>query len=395
MKNEILFRHCEASLPSFLSVWKKLVNRDCGSCTGKGIEAAADQLMEEFRPLHPDEMEKIPMENPADGCHLSVVFRGKGKGRVMAAAHLDTVFPVGTAAQRPFSIDGDWARGPGVADCKSGVTMMLFAMKQLQALDFTDFEEIRLFFNGDEEIGSPSSLQYTKKWAPLYDAYLCCESGQEGDGLVRSRKGSSLIRLSVEGIPSHSGNAPEKGSSALMEILHQIQEIKRLEAPEKGTTINFTLLEAGERENVIPAHARATADMRVTHPAEIARIRASLAPTARSVVIPGTKVRSVLEESNPPFEANARTDALICLARQIYGELGRRLAVIDAGGSSDANWAAAAGAATVDGFGAVKGGKNHTPQECASISSVVPRMYLLTRMFMEIGKAAGESCHPL
>ncbi len=386
MKNEALYRHCEASLPDFLSVWEKLVNRDCGSRTGKGIEAAADQLMEEFRSLHPDEMEKIPMENPAEGCHLSVVFRGKGKGRVMAGAHLDTVFPVGTAAERPFSIDGDWAKGPGAADCKSGVTMMLFAMKQLRALAFDDFEEIRLFFNGDEEIGSPSSLKYTQKWAPLYDAYLCCESGQEGDGLVRSRKGSSLIQVSVEGIPSHSGNAPDKGRSALMEILHQIQEIKKLEAPEKGTTINFTLLEAGERENVIPAHAKASADMRVTRPAEIARVRRELEPVARNVAIPDTKVTARILESNPPFEANPKTDALIDLAQQIYGELGRHLVVIDAGGSSDANWAASAGAAAVDGFGAIKGGKNHTPQECASISSVVPRMYLLTRMFMEIGK---------
>lgn len=304
----------------------------------------------------------------------------------MASAHLDTVFPEGTVAERPFRIEGDWAKGPGVADCKSGVNMMLFAMKQLRDLHFEDFEQITLLFNGDEEIASPSSRKLIARLAPQHDCYLCCESGQEGDGLVRSRKGSNLLKLEVKGIASHSGNAPEKGASALMEILYQIQQMKKLEAPDRGTTLNFTLLQAGERENIIPAHASAAADLRVTDSREIQRVRKAAEALAAQPSIPGTEVKVVLQEGNPPFSPNPGTDRLIQLAQEIYGELGRKLVVRSVGGASDANWAAAAGAVAVDCFGAVKGGKNHTPQECASVSSVIPRMYLLTRMFMEAGR---------
>lgn len=202
MKNTRLYDLCKRSLPDYINVWKQLVNVDCGSRNGKGINAVADVLIREFEKISPYSIEKIPMENPEEGCHLLVVFRGKGKGKIMAAAHLDTVFPEGTAAERPFNIEGDWAKGPGVADCKSGANMMLFAMKHLHELGFDDYDQITLLFNGDEEISSPSSRKLTAELAPQHDCYLCCESGQEGDGLVRSRKGSNLLQLRVTGVPS-------------------------------------------------------------------------------------------------------------------------------------------------------------------------------------------------
>ena len=89
MKNTRLYDLCKRSLPDYINVWKQLV------------------LIREFEKISPYSIEKIPMENPEEGCHLLVVFRGKGKGKIMAAAHLDTVFPEGTAAERPFNIEGD------------------------------------------------------------------------------------------------------------------------------------------------------------------------------------------------------------------------------------------------------------------------------------------------
>ena len=386
MKNTRLYDLCKRSLPDYINVWKQLVNVDCGSRNGKGINAVADVLIREFEKISPYSIEKIPMENPEEGCHLLVVFRGKGKGKIMAAAHLDTVFPEGTAAERPFNIEGDWAKGPGVADCKSGANMMLFAMKHLHELGFDDYDQITLLFNGDEEISSPSSRKLTAELAPQHDCYLCCESGQEGDGLVRSRKGSNLLQLRVTGVPSHSGNAPKKGASALMEILHQIEAIKKLEDVSRGTTLNFTLLKAGERDNIIPSHAEATADLRVVDKSEIDRVEKAAQAIAARPLIPQTTVEVHVKRGNPPFAPNTGTDQLIALAQKIYGELGKTLITRSVGGASDENWAADAGAVAVDCFGAVKGGKNHTPQECASVSSVVPRMYLLSRMFMELGK---------
>ncbi len=386
MKYEELYKNCQAAFPDYLAMWKKLVNVDCGSRYGKGINQVAEILLAEFKKLDPHEIRLIPMKNPTEGSHLLVTFKGKGKVRILLEAHLDTVFPEGTVAQRPFQIDGDWVRGPGCADCKSGVNMMLFAMKQLEQLGYTDYDTITCFFNGDEEIGSPDSHLLLERLAPAYDVYICCESGQEGDGIVRSRKGTSHIRLKVHGVASHAGSAPEKGCSALMEILHQIQEMKEVEKPELGTTINFTMLQSGTAENIIPDEATAVADVRVTAPEENKRIENAIKAIAMKPIIRGTSVDARFIVGKPPFYANPATDQMIELAEGIYGEIGKTLRIVSAGGASDANWAASYGLVAIDGFGAVKGGKNHTPKECAQVSSVVPRMYLLSRMLLELGK---------
>ena len=385
MKNAELYRNCEVALPKYMQTWEKLVNVDCGSRCGKGINKIANFLADEFKKLNADEVRIIPMANPNEGSHLLVTFKGKGKGKIMAEAHLDTVFPEGTVAQRPFSIDGDWVRGPGCADCKSGVNMMLYAMKQLRQMNYVDYGVITYLFNGDEEIGSPDSRKLLRKLAPNYDFYLCCESGQVGDGIVRSRKGSNRIKLEVHGLASHAGNAPDKGCSALMELIYQISEMKKVEKPELGTTINFTKSGSGTADNVIPDYAWAIADMRITNPEENARVDNELQKLAAHPSVKGTTVHVKIELGNPPFVANQGTEKLITLAQGIYAELGKKLITVAAGGASDANWASAAGLISIDGFGAVKGGKNHTAKECASISSVVPRMYLLSRMLMELG----------
>ena len=83
MKNTRLYDLCKRSLPDYINVWKQLVNVDCGSRNGKGINAVADVLIREFEKISPYSIEKIPMENPEEGCHLLVVFRGKGKGKIM------------------------------------------------------------------------------------------------------------------------------------------------------------------------------------------------------------------------------------------------------------------------------------------------------------------------
>ena len=385
MKNEELYKNCQSAEKAYVELWEKVVNIDTGSRYGTGINKVADIITTEFKKLD-CKVEVIPVAQGTEGSHVLVTFTGTGKGKIMASAHLDTVFPAGTAAQRPFKIEGDWVKGPGVSDCKGSVLLLLFAMQQLKKLNFTDYGKITLLFNCDEEITSPDSRKIIKRLAPEHDCYLCCEPGQVGDGLVKSRKGSSQIVVEVHGVTSHAGSNPENGRNALMELAHQMQEIKKVEAVAGGTTINFTVLHCGDRVNVIPDYAKAVADMRVTKLEEIQRVKAAVRKISQQHVIPDTSVEVTVAEGNPPFAANAGTDKLISLAQECYAELGKKLVVISAGGASDANWAAAAGAIAADGFGPVKGGKNHTPQECTKLDSVVPRMYLLSRMLMQLGK---------
>lgn len=384
MQDERLLKSCQAAEADYINMWERLVNIDTGSRYGVGINKVAAIVAEEFRKLGA-RVQVIPTANPEEGSHVLVTFTGKGKGKVFAMAHMDTVFPEGTVKERPFTIKDGWVRGPGVSDCKGSVNLILFAMKQLKKLNYTDFAQYTFLFNCDEEIGSPNSHLLIQKLAPQHDYTLCCEPGQVGDGVVKYRKGSSNIILEVQGVASHAGSNPEAGRNAIMEIIHQIQEMSRLGDPAKQTTVNFTTIKAGDRTNVIPDYAIAKADMRVMFPEEIDRVEKAAQEIAMHHVIADTTVKVTVERSNPPFAENPGTDKLIKVAQEVYGELDKKLVVIGAGGASDANWAASAGAIAIDGMGPVKGGKNHTPQECTKLDSVVPRMYLLARMLMVLG----------
>ncbi len=384
MKHTDLYTRCEAALPEFIDFWRTIVNIDTGSRYGEGINQMAQIVAAAFEELGAA-VTKIPCQNPQDGTHVLVQFKGSGKGKLLAMAHMDTVFTPGTAAERPFTIDGEWVRGPGVSDCKGSVALALFTMKQLCAMDFHDYDTLTFFFNCDEEIGSPDSHDLLQTLAKEHHAALCMEPGQVGDGVVMWRKGSANLIVEVTGVESHAGSNPENGRNALVELTYQIQKLMTLENPDKQTTVNFTVCSSGCKTNVIPNYAKAIADVRVMYSEELDRLEAEAQTLAATTTVPDTTVRVTLKRDNPPFGKNEGTDKLIAILQTLYKELDKDLIAIGAGGASDANWAATAGITAVDGLGPVKGGKNHTAQECTRLDSVVPRMYLMARTLMTLG----------
>jgi glutamate carboxypeptidase len=384
MKDQLLYAACEKTQQDFVALWERLVNIDTGTGYGEGINQVVEIVAEQLKTLGAS-VEIIPVEGTTGGSHVVGTFEGQGKGKILAMAHMDTVFPVGTVAKRPFRIQDDWVYGPGVSDCKGSIVLFLSAMKQLKNLKYHDYGKITCLFNCDEETTSPHSRNIIKKLAQEHDYVLCMESGQVGDGVVMWRKGSAQMQLEVFGRTSHAGSNPENGRNAIMEILHQIQQLSTLENPEKLTTLNFTTIKSGDRVNVIPDYAMAQADIRTLYPEELERIEAAAEKIAEQKAISDTTVKVSITRGNPPFSKNPGTDDLVRLAQEIYSELGKKLIAVGAGGASDANWAASAGAIAIDGLGPVKGGKNHTEHECTKLDSVVPRMYLLTKMFMRLG----------
>jgi glutamate carboxypeptidase len=388
MKNQELYANCEAQQKDFISLWKRLVNIDTGTGYDDGIKKTAAIIVDQLKKLGAS-VETIPVKKPGAGIHVVGRFTGEGKGSILAMAHMDTVFPVGTAEKRPFRLQDDWAYGPGVSDCKGSIVLFLSAMKQLRKMKYNGFGTITCLFNCDEEMASFDSREVIQKLGTEHDVVLCMESGQVGDGVVMWRKGSSEMKVEVFGRTSHAGSNPENGRNAIMELIHQIQQISNLGDHDKLTTINFTKINAGDRINIIPDYAVSYADVRALYSDELERIEVAVQALAKKTLIPDAVVKVTLQRNNPPFAKNQGTDRLIKIGQDIYEELEKKLVVVGAGGASDANWAAAAGAVVLDGLGPVKGGKNHTEHECTKVSSIVPRMYLLTRMFMELG--AGKS----
>jgi glutamate carboxypeptidase len=380
--NRQIIERAQQHMGAALKLWERLVNIDSGTGDEEGLRAVGAIATEELRTLGANI--EIVSAKPAVGDNVVATFTGSGKGKVLLIAHMDTVFPRGTAAARPFRIKDRRAYGPGVSDNKGGIVMAMSVLKILRDLNFKNYGRITFLLNSNEETGSLGTRLLIEKLAREHDVTLNLEAGRAGDGLVIWRKGSGVIRVEVKGRAAHAGGSPEFGRNAAMELAHQILQLSKLANPEKGTTVNFTVLKAGDRKNVIPDHAVAEGDIRALVTEEFDRVERELAVMSQNKLIPDTEVVTSLQRNFPIMAQNAQTDALAAMAQKIYAELGRTLRLGGSGGAADASFAAGVFKPTLDGLGIIGGGA-HTADEYAELDSMVPRFYLLTRMLMELG----------
>ncbi|MCD5994827.1 M20/M25/M40 family metallo-hydrolase [Pseudomonas sp. CDFA 602] len=367
-----------------LKLLERLVNIDSGSGYAPGINQVGDIAIEELKKLGAT-IELVP-NTPDPSNHVIATLKGTGKKKILLMAHMDTVFKEGTAAERPFTIKDGRAYGPGVMDDKGGIVAAVYALKVLNNLKFTDYAQITVLLDASEETGSSVGTELIKKTAKEHDVTLNLEPGRPADGLVVWRKGVATALVEVKGKSSHAGVAPELGRNAATEVAHQILQLGKLGDEARKTTINFTVLKAGDRTNVIPDQASAKADVRAVLPEEFDRIEQDLAKVSENRLVPDTEVKTSLVRGLPPMPQTPESDALVAMAQDIYGELGRKLTIEGSGGAADSSLSASVGTPTLDGFGIVCG-NIHTADEYAEVNSVAPRIYLLARMIMKVAGA--------
>jgi glutamate carboxypeptidase len=380
-KNEDLYQRAAASKPELLNLLARLVNIDSGTGSEKGLDAVGAVVAEELRKL--GMRVEFSSAAPAVGHNLVATLTGTGKAKILLMAHMDTVFADGTAAARPFRIQGDRAYGPGVMDDKGGIVTSIYAIKLLQQMKFTNFAKLTFLVNTNEETFSKGTRSLIETLARQHDATLSVEPGRAADGLVVWRKGTADLAIDVKGKSAHAGVAPESGRNAAMEAAHQMLQMANLGDSSKLTTVNFTVIKSGDRPNVIPNAATVLGDMRVRQVDEYDRVEKEMARLATKKLIADTEVKTSLTRGMPPMPVNPGTEALAARAQAIYGELGLKLTMEGSGGAADANYASGAGAAALDGFGIV-GGNIHTEDEYAELNSIAPRLYLLTRMMIDL-----------
>ena len=366
-----------------LKLLERLVNIDSGSGYEPGLTQVRDIAVDELKQLG-FTIELVP-DKAANNSHVVATLKGTGEAKILLMAHMDTVFKEGSAAERPFHIKDGRAYGPGVMDDKGGIVAGIYALKVLKSQGFKDYAQITFLLDASEETGSDAASELIRNTAKGHDVTLNLEPGRPADGLVVWRKGSATAVVEVKGKAAHAGVAPELGRNAAMEAAHQILQLGKLGDEDKKTTINFTVLKAGDRTNVIPDQATAKADVRAALPEEFDRIEKDLARVSANKLIPETEVKTSLQRGLPPMPQTAESDKLVAIAQGIYGELGRKLTIEGSGGAADASLSAGVGTPTLDGFGIV-GGNIHTAEEYAEVESVVPRVYLLSRMIMELSK---------
>jgi glutamate carboxypeptidase len=247
-------------------------------------------------------------------------------------------------------------------------------------------------FNPDEEVGSIGYGEIIAELADQHDVVLSCEPTEaapaaKNDGLLLGASGTALGVMEVKGRASHAGAAPQLGRNALIELAHQLMQTADIAKSIPGTQLNWTTAQAGTVRNQIPDKATAGADIRLTVPDGVAKLQAALNEKVKTKLIPDTETTVTIEPGRPPFVASDAGRALAREGQAIYAEIGRTLDIVDmSGGATDASFANRSGkAVVVESFG-LAGFGYHARDEYIDAGSIVPRLYLMTRMLVELGK---------
>jgi glutamate carboxypeptidase len=383
-RHDKLYAAVEANRAGFLDLLSQIVNIDSGTGDITGGDKVLALLTPRLIALG-GEVRREKAEAPGLPDNLVATFHGTGKGRILVIAHIDTVFGPGTVAQRPFRMDATRAYGPGVGDEKAGVVSAITALKLLQDIGFTKFQAITLLLETSEERGSIGTTQLIKKLAAQHDVEFNMEPGDPPDALTVWRKGSQVIHIKVKGRAAHAGMAPQDGRNAATELVHQLTRIRDV-APLSGDgpTINLTVLKAGERTNIIPDEAEAMLSLRVRTLEQRDEALAKLQSLAADTAVLDTKVTVTADPGYPPLIQTPQVDGLAARAQAIYAELGKTLGKSGNGGASESAMAQSVGTPALDGLGLV-GGDFHTDKEWIDLTSLTPRLYLFTRLLMEMG----------
>lgn len=382
-----LLEKAEAEQKAYLATVQQLVDVDTGTGQAPGLKTVSAVLVERLKALGA-EVTTSPA-NPSAGDNIVGTLKGNGSKSFLLMVHYDTVFLPGTAAKRPFKVEGERAYGPGVADAKGGVAMILHSLKLLQDQNFKDFGTLTVLFNPDEETGSSGSKQIIAELARQHD-YVFSYEPPDKDAVTVATNGINGVFLDVKGKSSHAGSAPEAGRNAAMELAHQMLQLKDLGDPAKGTTVNWTLLKAGDKRNIIPSSASAEADMRYSDLSETDRVLADGQRIVQKKLIDGTEVALRLEKGRPPLAKNPGSDQLAKTAQALYGKIGRNIEPIAMRFGTDAGYAYVPGSAkpaVLETMGVVGAGL-HADDEYIELSSIAPRLYLTVALIQQLSDKA-------
>lgn len=357
---------------AMIDFWRQLVQIESGSANKAGVDAVAHRVQEELDTIGAHT--EIHEMKRAGNMLVSVLNEDVPEAPVLLLGHMDTVFPDGTVAARPFTLRDGKAYGPGVLDMKGGVTIAVFAMKALKEAGWAK-RPVRLVLAGDEEVGHCDSDcdQQIMEQARGAVAAFNCESGRLGNEVVVQRKGALTYRMDVTGIAAHAGNEPEKSRSAILEVAHKVIAIQNLTDWQQGTTYNVGVISGGTVANAVPDTASILIDVRYLKKEYVPDIEDKLQDVARTNYVNGTKASLTRLSCCIPMERMTETDGLLAKVQDAYASFGMpRPSGITVGGGSDSAYTVAAGVPTICAMG-VEGSRHHSPEEYASVESLYAR----------------------
>jgi glutamate carboxypeptidase len=321
------------------------------------------------------------------GQHLVVRVRPQANRRILLTGHMDTVFPADHPFQRQTWLDGETLNGPGVADMKGGIAVMLHALLAFESTAAASGLGYDVLINSDEETGSLASAALIAELAAGKLAALTYEPAALPDGtLAHERGGTGNYSITLTGKSAHAGRNPHEGRNAIVAAADLILRLKALETAE--ITINPAKLEGGAANNVVPDHAVLRFNVRP----KTVEAGAAFDHALNHLLIDIQTAHQVATHKHggvtrPPKKVDARAQALFDLVRQCGAELGQTIRWQPSGGVCDGNNIAACGVPVVDTMG-VCGGAIHSPDEYLIVPSLTTRAALSARVIERLSQGA-------
>lgn len=362
----------------------------CPLNTGTGNLAGLDTqwnlLAEAFSAL-PGEIRKIdpvPVTAMAtdgrevetvNGAHFVLSVRPEAQRRYLLTGHMDTVFPPAHAFQSLRWLDAETLNGPGVADMKGGIAVILAALRAFEQSPVAASVGYDVMINSDEETGSLSSASLIAELARGKAAALTYEPSALPDGtLAGERPGSGNYSAVIKGRSAHAGRNPQDGRNAIIAAADMALKLKALERP--GLSINPARIDGGSANNVVPDHAILRFNVRPRLPGVAVEFTESLRELVQSLEeLHEVGIHLHGGVSRPPKPLTPQAEALFGLVRECGQLLGQSIRWQSSGGVCDGNNIAACGVPVVDTMG-VRGGAIHSDQEYLIVPSLAERAAL-------------------
>ena len=387
--DQALMAAATADQAATLKTLEQLVNIETGTGNAEGMAAMANFLEGELKALGAT-VTRHKADAGVVGENLVGRIAGKGTAKLLLMAHMDTVYVKGTLAKAPFRVEGNRAYGPGIADDKGGIAVILHALKLLKAQGFNQWGEVVVLFNTDEEKGSFGSRALIQRLAAQADDVLSFEPTQAGkESLMLGTSGIVYYRVAVKGLAAHSGANPELGVNALVEASDIVLRTMDLDDKARDVRFNWTLAKAGSAANIIPADASLEANIRYARPEDLDQLLATLEQRIQGKKkLPKSEITIAPERGRPAFNANAGGKKLVEQAVAFYAETGNKLAVLPrTGGGTDAAYAALSGKPVIESLGLPGFGYHSDQAEYVDIDAIPRRLYLAMRMIMSLSSA--------
>ncbi len=386
-RDEALLARATAAQAATVQTLERLVNIESGSTNLDGIRALSQFLESELVAMGAKVTRHTStIQGGAD--NIAGRIEGTGTKHFLMMAHMDTVYPVGTLAKAPFRIDGNRAFGPGIADDKGGIAVILHSIRLLLERGSKDFASITVMFNSDEEVGSRGSSALIQTLATGSDYVFSFEpTTAMKEMMVMGTSGTAMVTARIKGRSAHAGANPEGGVNALTEAADLVLRTQDLDDKARGLRFNWTMGKAGTVRNVIPDEATVEADMRFVRNEDMEATLATLKERAARKRLPDAQVEISSTLGRPAFVAGAQGKRLIDRANAIYKTLGHEIVVVPVtGGGTDAGFAALSGKPVIEGMGLPGFGYHSNQAEYVMVDAIPRRLYLNAQMVIELNQ---------